>query len=107
MCQPGIQRLVHKWLELLNDQLNVDILKTIELTLGICVIQLELPFADVDYLISQIAKFNMAVIFSEIVNAFLGENGLDEIVTITHQNCGNDLDNEKSHRLLQGWWNQL
>ena len=100
MSQPGIQRLVHKWLELLNDQLNVNILKTIELALRVCVIQLELPLANVDYLVSQIAKFNMAVIFSEIVNALFGENGLDEIVTIAHQNCGNDLDNEKSHRLL-------
>jgi hypothetical protein len=91
---------VHKWLELLNDQLNVNILKTIKLAFGVCVIQLELPLADVNYLVSQIAKFNMTVIFTEIVNALLGENGLDEIVTITHQNCGNDLDDEKTHRLL-------
>jgi hypothetical protein len=66
-----------------------------------------LPFADVDYLVSQIAKFNMAVIFTEIVNTFFGENSLDEIVTIAYQNGGNDLDYEKSHRLLQCWWNKL
>ena len=31
MGQPGIQGLVHKWLELLNDKFNVDILETVEL----------------------------------------------------------------------------
>lgn len=31
MGQPGIQGLVHKWLELLNHKFNVDILKAVKL----------------------------------------------------------------------------
>ena len=98
---------MHKWLELFDYKLNVNILKTVELFLGVSMIQLELPFADVDDLISQIAKFNMAVIFSEIIDALLGEYRFNEIVAITDQNSRNDLNDEKSHRLLEGSWKLL
>lgn len=47
-----------------------------------------------DDLVSQIAEFHMTVVFTEIIDALLGKNCLDEIMTVTDQNCGNYLDNE-------------
>lgn len=69
-------------LELLNNKLDSKVLVAVEYLFRIYTVYLKTPLSNLNDLVSQITKFNMTVIFSQVIYAFLRENGFHEIMAI-------------------------
>ena len=103
MGEAGIQGLVQKGLELLYHESDGKVAITIELHRRVYGIDLEGPFTHIDDLVSKIAKFDVAKVSSELVDALFRENCFDKVVAIADENLRNDLDYDQSHVSFERW----
>jgi len=82
MCKSLVQRFIHDWLECFHNDLDAQIIETIEYFSAVHVFQLESPLTDVDDFISEGWKLDMTMVFPEFINAFLREDCFNKIVTM-------------------------
>jgi hypothetical protein len=100
----SVEDFMHVWLELLNYQLDRNVLMTVEALPGVDVINLHRPLCHMDHFVSQVAELHVRKVLSELVDRFFRENGFDEVMAVTHKNCGNYLNYENFEILDESCW---
>jgi hypothetical protein len=92
------------WFEWLNDQLDIDILVTIVSLFWVDVVNLKRPLSDLNDFVPQVAELHVGEVLSEFIDRFFWEDGLDEIVSITHVDLRDNLGDEDFEVFVESLW---
>lgn len=88
-------------LEVLNNENNWDVLERVEALTGIAVLELQVPLWYHDHLPFEGAETQMGVVFTEIIDTFLSELSLQEIVAVTQMDFGDHFVKVESNSFLE------
>jgi len=93
----GVEGFVQHRLELLDHNFDGQVVVAVEFLSRVNLLHLQRPLSQVHHFVAQVRKLHVRTVFPELVDAFLCEYRLDEVVAVGNQYLRDKFDDKHSH----------